>query len=169
MKHLTTILATIAVLFAVCTSTASFAQASSSAQVGATIVTPMTIAKVSDMEFEVSEKTASRRTAQKATASGASFFVKPASFAVSGYADYAYGVTVPQSVTMSSGSQEITIDNIIASSSSNQMLSATGTGMLSITGKPSIRPSGIVAAKEPAGTDNEEEFINGIPVTILYN
>jgi len=170
MKHLTTLLATIAVVLSVFVSSASHAQASASAQVGATIVTPMTIAKVSDMEFQnVNHTAAARRSSKKAAKIAAPSAVKPAAFTVSGYANYAFAVAVPQTVTMSNGTHDITIENIIAEGATNQVLSATGTGTFSITGKPSIRPSEMMAIAEPVDGEDAEELINGIPVTILYN
>ena len=178
MNRLTTILVTIAFLaIAACSGNTSFAQVSASAQATATIVTPMTIEKLNDLEFEqVTRKAAPRSTARRtsggrksnvasAATATTSTSMKPASFNVSGYPDYTYGVSVPASVTVSGSSHEFTLDNIAASF--NHILSASGKGTVSITGTPSIRAAGTLTADRTVSDDPDEP--QGLPVTIIYN
>jgi hypothetical protein len=179
MKKLTTILVTIALgAIATCSGNISYAQVSASAQATATIVTPLTIEKMADLQFEqvinkASQKSATHRTARKSNAAGShaattTSSIKPASFNVSGYPGYTYGVTVPASVTITNGAQEFTLNNIVASASFNQILSAKGKGTVSITGTPSFRAADVPAADAMIALSDPDEP-QGLPVTIIYN
>ena len=179
MKKLTTILVTIAfAAVATCSGNISFAQVSASAQATATIVTPLTIEKMADLEFsqvnnKPSQKPSAHRTARKSNAARSQTVtttsnMQPASFNVSGYPGYTYGVSVPTSVTVSNGGQEFTLDNIVASASFNQILSAKGKGTVSITGTPSFRAAAATAANAMIALSDPDEP-QGLPVTIIYN
>ena len=178
MRPITLILVTVAlVAIAACLGNTSYAQVSATAQVAATIVTPLTIEKLNDLEFErfidrKAKKSGAGRTGKgrkinAVTAATVSTTMKPASFNVTGYPDYTYGISVPATVTVSDGSHEFTLDDIVASGSFNQILSANGKGTVSISGKPFFRAADPSTADADVEADPDEP--RGLPVTIMYN
>ena len=171
MKNFTSALISVAFLtLAACSTTTSFAQSSASSETSATIVTPLSMEKLADLEFtnvpvrQASAKINVRHSSvwgkSNRNHTVAAGNVTAASFTVSGYPHYAYGVTLPATVTMAFGTRTITIGTALSSASANYTLSAHGTDALSIAGTVSVNDQQLVAMN----TDTE-----GFPVTIIYN
>ena len=174
MRNITRIFATVAVVALSGLATTSFGQATATAQADAhaTIVTPISIVKVADMEFgniavgatggTVDLPTSGSRTSTGGvTLPAVTGTVNAASFTVSGQANYAYGVTLPASITIASGANSMTIGSIISNpSTTNGVLSGTGSQTLSVGGTLTVGASQAAGSYSTAAT---------FPVTVVYN
>jgi len=100
---------------------ATFAQASATADASATIVTPISISKNSDMDFGnvatngtvgtvVLAPAGTRTPSGGVTLPATAGSVAAASFTVSGSGSYTYAITLPTSVTIASGTDEMIVD-----------------------------------------------------------
>lgn len=172
MKSLHSLICSIAVLAGSCFSNSVSAQSSATSQVSATIVTPMTVEKLADLEFSnvsVNQAPAAKAgkvsRAMRRQAEGSATAVTAATFKLSGAADYAYGVTMPATVTKAVGDYTVTIGTLL---SSNYALNAGGTDALSIRGTITVSKEPMLATNEPAPGDEEEGF-GEFPVMIVYN
>lgn len=173
MKLTLSIITTIGILAISCFSKSAFAQASASGQVSATIVTPMTVEKLADLEFNnvrldqndvsKSEKGSRARKHQKA-AEVKTTTVKAASFTLSGKANVAYGITMPATVSKSVGDYTVIIGTSV---SANYALNARGTDALSIAGTISVSKEPMMATQ--TSQDEDETGFCDFPVTIVYN
>ncbi|MDA6070861.1 DUF4402 domain-containing protein [Flavobacterium sp. AC] len=99
-----------------------FAQATATATASATIVTPISITNASDMNFGniatdgtvgtvVLAPDNSRTITGGVTLPAASGTVTAAAFTVSGSDSYTYAITLPSSVIIASGTDQMTVDN----------------------------------------------------------
>lgn len=174
MKNLVKILTTVIVAVFGCTSL-SFGQALSSAQANAhaTIVTPISIIKVSDMEFGniavgalagsidlAASATGTRIPYGGVTLPAVTGTVNAAAFTVCGQPNYAYGITLPTSVTIINGANMMAINSIVSLPAIAGTLSSTGTGSLYVGGVLDV------SASQAAGTYGTAATF---PVTVVYN
>ena len=172
----------------VCSATNSFSQSAVSVQVSASIVTPLAVAKLADLEFsyapsrQVEAREANKqarlaaRTERERCSAALANAVKAASFTVSGYANYAYGVTMPATVTKSIGNHVVTIGTTMSAASASYSLSDRGTDALSIAGTLSMacadsKAKTAVANSAPDADLDDQDFkaVEEFPVTIIYN
>src|ERR1700733_16144005 len=127
-------------------SNSSFAQATATASASANIITPISIVKVTDMNFSnvaVSATLAGTVVLAPAgtrTTGGGGGVTLPAttgtvaaaSFTVSGQASYTYAITLPSSCSISSGSNTMTVNSFTSSPSTTGTLSASGSQTLNV-------------------------------------
>ena len=127
MKKLFNFLASTILL--VWVSKTSYGQASATASVSATIVTPISISKTNDMNFGrvavtstagnvILAPAGTRSTTGGVTlpSTGGTSDVSPAIFTVSGTANYTYSITLPSTdVTISNGSATMTVNTFTSS------------------------------------------------------
>jgi hypothetical protein len=108
-------------LTSVAFATSAFAQASATANASATIVTPISISKNNDMNFgnvatDGTVGTVILAPASTRTSTGGITFpatagsVAAASFAVAGSGSYTYSISLPTSVVISSGANNMTVN-----------------------------------------------------------
>src|SRR6202161_3210523 len=138
MKNLVKAIVTAAVVLTATSS--SFAQATATASCSANIITPITITKTVDMNFgnvAVSATiagTAILAPAGTRTTGGAGGVTLPAtagtvsaaSFTVSGQASYTYAITLPTTVSISSGANTMNVNAFTSSPSVTGALSVGG-------------------------------------------
>ena len=174
VKILTTATVTAIAIFG--TTTVSHAQATATAQADAhaTIVTPITIVKVNDLEFgniavgassgsvDLDPNGGARTPSGGVTLPAVPGTVNPASFTVSGQAGYIYGITLPSTITIASGANSMTITNI------NSYPTVAAGGQLGSGGTETLFVGGTlgVAASQAAGTYSTAATF---PVTVVYN
>lgn len=124
----------------------SYGQASATANVSATIVAPIAITKVNDMNFGRIAATAAAGTVTLAPAgtrtltggvtlpsTGGTGDVSPAIFTVTGAANYTYSITLPTTNTIiENGANQMTVNTFTSTPSGAGTLSGTGTSTLSV-------------------------------------
>ena len=170
MKNTLRILFSVVIIALNCVSNSASAQSSSSTTASATIVTPLSVEKIADLEITNIQESAAAFGAMPVSARRAGKImadqrcdgmgtVTAASFTISGYANYAYGVTLPTSVKMAVGSRTLTIGTKLNTASANSTLSEHGLDAISIAGTVSV------ADEQAMAMNTAEEF----PVTIIYN
>jgi len=160
------------------TATKSFAQQSSTdnADAHATVVTPISIVKSTDMDFGnvavggsggtvvlTAGAVASRSTTGNATLPATTGTVGAASFDVSGQAGYVYSIALPSSITITDGSSHnMTISSILSSPS------AVSGGTLDGSGHQTIYVGGTMtlSGTQTAGTYNT---VSPFDITVVYN
>lgn len=160
-----------AIVAAVTLTQAANAQNSASASftVGARIVTPISIVKVTDMNFgdvvpSVAGGTVALSTAGVAAPTGvnlgsAGAARTAATFTVSGQAAYTYAITLPSSATISdSASHTMSVGPFISSPSGTGTLSGTGTQTLALGATLTV------GALQAPGT-----YTGSFNVTVTYN
>ena len=157
------------VLFAILAfSTEIFAQVSQTALASATIITPIAIAWGSDMNFgNVASSVnpgsvtltpaGARSTLGGVTLPATTGTVTAASFTVTGEAGFTYVITLPASVIISSGGNNMTVDNFTSTPSGTGTLTA-GTSTLTVGARLNV------LANQPAGA-----YISGTPFTVTVN
>lgn len=153
-------------------SSTSFAQESATATASATIITPISITKNVDMNFgNVSVQSTTGGTVVLATdntrtrtngvtlPSFAVGTVSAAAFTVNGEEDYTYAITLPSSVTIVSGLNDMVVDGFVSS--------PDATGVLTL-GTQSLKVGATlnVDAAQPAGTYTNT---TDLTVTVNYN
>jgi hypothetical protein len=170
MKNLLQLICAVAIIIlsVVTHSSKSFAQASASASVGATIVIPTGVSKESDLEFDNVSITANKnssgastrrhKTSEQQVLSANSV---GASFTVSGYPDYTYDVTIDRSVTVSANNHKLVVGTEACSASGSKKLSKDGTDTINVEGTLAMAGAGIIASNT--------EISNGLLVTINNN
>lgn len=151
----------------------SFAQESATATASATIVTPISITRNVDLKFgNVAVQSATGGTVVLDTAGvrtptdgvtlpAITGIVSAASFTIGGTANYAYGVTLPSSVTLNSGGNTMTADVFTSNPSGlGGVLSAGGSQTLKVGATLNV------AAAQAAGS-----YLSTTPftVTVVYN
>jgi hypothetical protein len=167
-----------AILFTVLAAGSAFtslAQSYTTATVTAAVITPISIVKSADMSFgniAVSATTPGATTLSPSgtrttgggggvTLPGTTGTVSPASFTVSGQANYTYTITLPGTCIINDASGNTITGNAFTSSpSSSGMLSALGTQVLNIGATLNF-----VAGQPPGSYTNAA----GLPVTVNYN
>jgi uncharacterized protein DUF4402 len=174
MKNISKVFATAAIVIAF--SNNSFAQASATASTSATIITPITIVKNTDMNFGNIAVSASvsgtvvLAPAGTRTTGGSGGVTLPsttgtvagADYTVSGQASYTYAITLPTTtVTLSDGS-----GHTMNLATFTSFPSATGT--LSGSGSQDLKVGATlsVASAQTPGTYTNS---TGVPVTVNYN
>jgi hypothetical protein len=171
MKNLTKVLLGLgAVLFSF---SQSFGQASETANASATIVIPISIEKVSDMNFGNVAVQASTGGTVELTPAGSrtpvggvtlpaiTGTVSAASFTVSGTPNYTYAITLPSSVTITnSSSNTMTVDVFTSNPSTTGLLSNAGSQTLNVGATLNV------SAAQPAGVYTS---ITPFTVTVNYN
>ena len=173
MKNITKVLAIAAI--ALVSANSSFAQATTSASASATIITPITIVKATDMNFgnvavsaslagTVVMSPASVRTAAGGggvTLPAVTGTVAAASFTVSGQANYTYAITLPSSCTITDASSHtMTVDGFTSDPATTGALSGTGSQTLNVGATLNV------SAAQAAGTYTNA---SGVAVTVNYN
>jgi hypothetical protein len=166
MKIVTTLL-TIAATAGLITNAS--AQSTATASTTATLITPIAIENISDMNFGTVAASASEGTVVMtsagvvshtggATTSGA---VTAASFGVTGEGTSTFSITMPASIVLQSGAEgpQLTVSGIAAESGTTAIL-ADGKAVIAI--KATLE----VPAKASAGTYTNT---NGLAVTVNYN
>ena len=160
---------------AIVSANSSFAQATATASASATIITPITIVKNTNMNFgnvAVSASLAGTVVMDPAgvrTTGGAGGVTLPATagtvaaanFTVSGQGSYTYAITLPSSCTITdAGSHTMTVDGFTSTPSATGTLSSGGTQTLTVGATLNV------AAGQAAGTYTNA---TGVPVTVNYN
>jgi hypothetical protein len=126
-----------------------FAQSSASATANANarILTPIAIAKVSDLNFgslvSTTGGTVTVSPAGAATPSAGVTIVTPgsvsaATFNVTGEPSTAYTITLPTSITISNGAQTMAVDTFTSNPGGTGALSPAGTQLLAVGGKLTV-------------------------------
>ena len=126
-----------------CFTTSGFAQASATADASATIVTPISIEKVNDMDFgNVATNGAvgtvtlspdgSRGFSGGVTLPADNGSVSAATFTVTGSGEFTYTITLPTSVVITSGTDNMTVNAFTSTPLSAEGLLAGGTQTISI-------------------------------------
>ncbi len=153
----------------------SFGQSSATAAAAANVITPIAIAKITDMNFgnvAVSTSTGGTvvlTTSSTRTTGGSGGVTLPsttgtvaaAEFTVSGQASYTYVITLPSSTTITDGSgHSMTVNSFNSTPSSTGTLSSGGTQNVKVSATM------VVAAAQPVGSYTNP---NGVPVTVNYN
>jgi hypothetical protein len=170
MKNLTKrLLALTAVVSAF--SISSYGQATETANASATIVIPISIEKVSDMDFgNVAVQAAnggtveldpagSRTPVGGVTLPSITGTVSAASFTVSGTPNYTYSITLPNSVTIEDAfSNSMTVDVFTSDPSSTGQLSSGGSETLNVGATLNV------SAAQPAGL-----YTSTTPFTVTVN
>ena len=172
MKNISKVLVIAAI--AIVSANSSFAQASATASASATIVTPITIVKVTDMNFgNVAVSATNPGTVILAPASSRTIggtgvtlpavtgTVAAASFTVSGQASYTYAITLPSSCTITDASSHtMTVNGFTSDPATTGALSGSGSQTLNVGATLNV------SAAQPAGTYTNA---SGVQVTVNYN
>ena len=153
---------------AVCVSGPAFAQSAATATAAATIVTPGTIERLNDICINIpsSMLRSGARALPMVRKSGRGYVstrkaeVIPAAFEVSGYPNYTYGLTIPERVTILKGDYLIDLIPRAGTASAFRMLSALGTGVVTIGGTVAVGAAGAGSMCAKSGE---------LAVTIMYN
>ena len=141
MKNITKILALAFVAFVF--STSVNAQSTASATASATIISPITITKTVDLDFGNVAASALAGTVtidpagNRSTTGGVSLPVIPgtvtaASFNVAGQANYTYAITLPASVTITNGTDNMTVNGFTSTPTPTGTLDVTGNEVLNV-------------------------------------
>ena len=156
-------------------STSSFAQATATASASANIITPISIVKVTDMNFgnvAVSATLAGTVVLAPAgtrTTGGGGGVTLPAttgtvaaaSFTVSGQASYTYAITLPSTCSITDGSSHsMTVNTFTSSPATTGLLSSGGVQTLNV---------GATLNVSAAQAANLYTNATGVPVTVNYN
>jgi hypothetical protein len=157
-------------LIGIFSTTSVLAQASATATASATIVTPISISKNTDMNFGniatdgsvgtvVLSPSNGRTSTGGVTLPATTGTVTAASFTVSGSGSYTYAITLPSSVTITSGSDQMTVDTFTSTPSTTGTLSS-GEQIITIGATLNL------VASQAEGT-----YTSGTPfaVTVNYN
>jgi len=151
-----------------CASTGAFAQATTSANASATIVTAISMSKTADLDFgnvvaggsagTVVMSAAGSRSATGGASLGNAGSAAAAGFTVSGQASATYAITLPSATTITSGGNNMTVNTFTSSPS--------GTGTLSGGGSQSLA----VGATLQVGTSQATgSYTGSFNVTVAYN
>lgn len=161
MKNLIILLCSLTAL--VLSNNAASAQASATANIGATIVVPTTAEKESDLEFgNVRFGNSNNRMGATANVEVVAKNVVRASIKVSGNPDYVYSVTIPSQVSVTGMAHPLTIGTQYCEESGSQTFSRQGSDSISIEGTITYG----AAANTYAFND---DVPNGLPVIINNN
>jgi hypothetical protein len=158
----------------IASSQCSFGQATATAASSATIITPISIVKNVNMSFGNVAVSASLAgtvvlaPAGSRTTGGAGGVTLPsttgtvagADFTVSGQASYTYAITLPTTVTITSGSNTMTVNAFTSAPATTGALSTGGTQDLK------VGATLVVTAAQAAGTYTNS---TAVPVTVNYN
>jgi hypothetical protein len=169
MKNVTKILAASAFALIISNGNAFAQSAEASASASASIISPLAIAQVADMQFGNVAGCSSPSTVllavdgSRSVGSGCAVLTAgtsaAAEFAVSGAADNTYAITLPASIQISDGgSNEMTVDSFVSNPS--------GTGTLDGAGNQSLQVGATLnlAADQPAGS-----YSGSFNVSVIYN
>lgn len=169
MKKLFTLLS-ITLGIIVLSKTTGFAQANASATSSATIVTPISIAKTTDMNFGnvavsgtagtvILSPSGSRTQSGGVTLPGTVGTVTAAAFTVTGQPSYTYSISLPPSaVTLTSGSNNMTASSFTSTPSSTGTLAVGGTQVVNVGATLNV------GASQPAGL-----YVSTAAVTVTVN
>ena len=169
-----TVVKIVTFIIAIYFSPACKAQVSATATASATVLTPIGITKVADMNFGnvavasgsggtvVLSVSGSRTTGGTGvTLPATSGTVAAAGFTVSGAAGFTYVITLPSACTLSDGGgHSMTLNSFVSN--------PTATGTLNSSGAQSLKVSAtlsVAAAQAPGSYTNA----SGVPVTVNYN
>jgi hypothetical protein len=163
--------AALTVLFAVVLSGSAGAQsntATSSCNATATIVTGISIAKTSDLNFgsvvpggsagTVAITPAGARTAAGGTSLGSATGSSAGAFQVSGLGGATYSITLPASTTITSGGNNMTVNTFTSTPNATGTLNGGGNQSLAIGATLQV------GANQPTGT-----YTGSFNVTVTYN
>ena len=148
----------------------SSAQATGNASASATIITPISIVKSTDMNFGNIATTGAVGTVILAPAGGRTFTggvtfpittgtVTPATFQISGSAGYTYAITLPSSITITSGGNSMTVNNFTSTPSAAGVLTG-GTEIIKIGSTLNLKASQLEGAYSTT---------SNFDVTVSYN
>ncbi len=166
MKKLTTILAG-ALIIVGCSS--SFAQATASADASARIVSPLQITKTADLKFGniaagPSAGTVDMSVTDVRTAAGGVTLIaagnvsNAAAFDIVGYPDASFTISLPASILITSGANDMLVDNFISSLGATSALDAQGAAALKVGASLNV------GANQPVGL-----YTGAFDVTVAYN
>ena len=150
----------------------SFAQVGATAQVSAKIITPITISKITDMAFgnvaisPVIDGTVilttinSRSRTAGVILPAITGIVSAAKFTVTGLAGSIYTISMPTSIILKKGADQMTVDNFTRTPTAGGTLSGTGTEDIFVGGTLNVIHA------QPAGT-----YVNttDLIITVNYN
>jgi hypothetical protein len=167
-------LVSMAVLLTVGYQKTAFGQATATASASANVIAPISMTKTVDLNFGniavsvsaggtvvlVPAGTRSAGGAGGVTLPVTSGTVAPATFTISGNASYTYAITLPSSVTITNGSQSMTVNGFSSTPSSTGTIGTGGTQNLTVGATLNVS-----AAQNPGTYTNA----TGVPVTVNYN
>lgn len=146
----------------------ALAQATTSANASATIVTAISLSKTSDLDFghvvasgsagTVVMSAAGSRSATGGASLGNAGSAAAAAFTVSGQASATYAITLPSSATITSGGNNMTVNTFTSSPSSTGTLSAGGSQTLSVG-----------ATLQVGSSQATGSYTGSFNVTVAYN
>lgn len=157
------------------TGTSGFAQSVARAGATASVITPITITKLTDMNFgnvavtsgtggSVILTTSDTRSAGGSggvTLPSTSGTVAAAAFTVSGAPGFTYGITLPSSCILTDGSSHtMTVSSFVSSPSASGTISSGGSQTLKVSATMTVAP-----AQAPGSYTNTA----AVPVTVNYN
>ena len=165
MKKLSTILA--GALLVVGSTT--FAQSTASADASAKIVEPLQITKTADLKFgniaagpsagQVDMSISDVRTATGGvTLITAGNVSNAAAFDIIGYADASFTISLPSSILIASGANDMLVDNFVSSLGATSTLDAAGAAALKVGATLNVD------ANQPVGL-----YTGSFDVTVAYN
>jgi hypothetical protein len=149
-------------------SAASFAQSSATANATATLVTPIAISKTVDMDFGTLAASGTIGTVvlgtnDVATPSGGASLVSgtptAAQFSVTGEGTSTFDISLPSSITLTTGTDNLTVDNFVSNPATTGTLTA---GAATVKVGATLN----VPANAPAGTYTNT---TDLTVTVNYN
>jgi hypothetical protein len=149
-------------------SAALYGQSSATANASATIIGPIAIANTADMNFGNVAVGSSGGTVVLSPAGGRSVTggvtlpatagtVGAAAFNVTGVDTYTFAITLPASVVISSGGNNMTVDNFTSTPSGTGTIGATGTAL-------TVGATLNVNASQPSGN-----YTSATPFTVTVN
>jgi Domain of unknown function (DUF4402) len=165
MKNLSKVLAG-ALLFV---GTTTFAQSTASADASARIVEPLQITKTADLKFgniaagpsagQVDMSISDVRTATGGvTLIAAGNVSNAAAFDIIGYPDASFTISLPSSILIASGANDMLVDNFVSSLGATSTLDAAGASALKVGASLNV------AANQPVGL-----YTGSFDVTVAYN
>jgi hypothetical protein len=174
MQRFSQVFFSVALILSALNTSKTYAQAAATASIGARIETPVTITKQSDLHFEnvsvgsvgsgvrSNGRSTERRQPRGYETRIVAGKVVEAAFNITGNADYAYSISVPPYITVTTNKHTFTIETEAHTASGNQTLSVDGRDEIAIQGVLLSRSNEQLLAMN-------YEVPNGLPVTINNN
>lgn len=148
---------------------ASYAQSTASADASARIVAPLQLTKTADLKFGniaagPSAGTVDMSVSDVRTAGGGVTLIaagnvsNAAAFDITGYPDASFTISLPASILIASGSNDMLVDNFLSSLGATSALDAQGAAALKVGARLNVD------ANQPVGL-----YTGSFDVTIAYN
>lgn len=161
-----------AILAVTSTMNSAHAQVSATAEIGATIVTPTTLSKESDLEVEVGSATTGRLNERRNSFLGTAVkSISSAIIKISGNPEYTYSVTIPPYVTIAAKDKTVNIGTELNANAGSNTLSKDGIGAFTIKGTLAANAKTTAPMIAMIADEDEEPIYvhNGIPVIVNNN